>query len=153
MTILIFEAAPKSCANIDGVRGGACFHTAEALAACFQQLSEHASIRYLRVKNGFAAEKGNYGYRAVLVNMEFQAPDATGGASTTTTWLRAPAMQCKAAREDYCLSEGRTTYYFCQGVRGRCWQCKGAHMCHVVCNLTLPHFSPFSIHRRHRCKW
>ena len=101
------EVDPKSCANIDGVRGGACFHTAEELATCFQSLSDHESIRYLRVKNGFAAEKGNYGYRAVLVNMEFHAPsgggdgdggggDGGGGGGATMTWgdvFTAPGMK------------------------------------------------------------
>jgi hypothetical protein len=70
------EKDPKPCANIDGVRGGACFATPEALIGAFETLSAHASIRYLRVKNGFAQEKGNYGYRAVLVNMEFMAADS-----------------------------------------------------------------------------
>ena len=33
------EVDPKSCANIDGVRGGACFHTAEELSTCFQSFN------------------------------------------------------------------------------------------------------------------
>lgn len=82
------EEAPQSCANIDGVRGGATFAKTEDLMQAFQSLSDRADIRYLRVKNGFASEKGNYGYRAVLVNMEFTKEGMTWG-----SLLRAPETQ------------------------------------------------------------
>jgi len=65
------EAEPKVCANIDGVRGGAAYKDVDGLVLGFKALQDDPRIRILRVKNNFSQEKGNYGYRAILVNFEF----------------------------------------------------------------------------------
>ena len=65
------EAEPKVCANIDGVRGGAAYKDGDSLVQGFKTLQDHPHVRILRVKNNFVQEKGNYGYRAILVNFEF----------------------------------------------------------------------------------
>jgi hypothetical protein len=89
------EADPKACANIDGVRGCGTFPTPDTLKACFETLSAHPCITFLRVKNAFAQEKGNYGYRAILVNMKYEAMSETP-MSWSDVWNSEKAKESRA---------------------------------------------------------
>ena len=64
---------PRPKWNVDTVRAGVVVHDAALIEAVYAAIGERVGP-YLRVKNGFAANESNYGYRASHRSLSPVAP-------------------------------------------------------------------------------
>ena len=104
---------PRPKNNVDTVRLGIVVRDAAKMAAVYAAI-EGGVGRYVRVKNGFATDASNYGYRAILANLQLesgQTVEQVFGGAHRKTWealgaAAAAAGDGMAAHETEAILDG-----------------------------------------------
>ena len=97
---------PRPKNNVDTVRLGIVVRDAAKMEAVYAAV-EGGVGRYVRVKNGFATDASNYGYRAILANLQLesgQTVEQVFGGAHRKTW-EALGKAAKAAGDGTALEE------------------------------------------------